>query len=197
MNNFLSYLKRTVALLLGVFLFSFGVSGALASTTPTQVPSASYKNLIPNFRAVLVGSGTDPEDEGNLNVSGNMTTVGDLLTDSFDTYSASQLNVTGYITAPNFGDVYFVNSSGYTSAGSGIYTATASCTHGDYIVGCTGEVGSPSSTKQYYGSIATYSGATIFTKRYVCTTYGSTSSVTAQAACFAPSDEQGTNSSGI
>ena len=183
-------------MLLGVFLFSLGIGAAIASTTPTQTPATSYSELIPNFRAMLVGSGTDPSNEGDLNVTGNMTVVGDLVTDSLDTYSASELNFTDYFTAKHFGDAYFVNSSGYSTVISGVYSSTAACTYGDYLVGCTGYVTSPSSTNRYFGSIATKSG-TLFTKRFTCTSYASTTAITSQAACFSSSDEQGTNSSSI
>lgn len=183
--------------MLGALLFSFGMGAAIASTTPSQTPATSYSELVPNFRAILIGSGTDPSNEGDLNVTGNMTVVGDLVTDSLDTYGASELNFTDYFTAKHFGDAYFVNSSGYSTVSSGVYSSTATCTYGDYLVGCTGYVTSPSSTNRYFGSIATKSGATIFTKRYVCTSYASSTAITSQAACFAPSDEQGTNSSSI
>lgn len=183
-------------LLSGVLLFSFGISGAIASTTPTQTPATSYSEMTPNFRAMLVGSGTDPSNEGDLNVTGNMTVVGDLIIDSLDTYSASELNFSGKFNAANFGDLYFVNSSGTPSYSSSIYSATAACTAGDYLVGCTGYLSSPSTSKSYYGSIATKS-TLIFTKRYTCTSYASTSGITSQAACFAPADEQGSNTSSL
>lgn len=195
MKKLLDYFERLSAILIvGIFL-SFGISSAIASYSPSESPGNPYTLVSPNFKALLIGSGTSPTSSGDLKVTGDATVVGDVIADTLDSYSGGAISSADDVTATRFGDIYYKNSSGYTASGSYYYTS-ASCGLGDLMLECTGYLSSPSSTRYYYGSIATKSTSGSGTQ-YFCKAYASTTAVTSQATCWAAEDSQGTNTSSL
>ncbi len=187
--------ERLSSILIVGIMLSFGISSAIASYTPSESPGNPYTLISPNFKALLIGTGTSPTTSGDLKVTGDATVVGDIIVDTLDSYSGGAINSAAEVTATRFGDIYYLNSSGYTYSG-GVYYTSRSCGIGDLLLECTGYLTSPSSTKYYYGSIGSKTTSGSGTQ-YFCMAYASTSGVTAQATCWAPGDSQGTNTSSI
>lgn len=229
MKNLFTYFERISATLVVGLLISFGISTVLASYTPSQTPGDPYELITPNFNALLIGSGTDPTSTGDLKVTGNTTTIGDLIADTIDSYSGAGITVSDDVdvigtvktdkidnytsgatidisaptTATTFGDIYYKTSS--TSANractatsadcpsgatSGFYYTSASCTSGDYLLGCSGYLSTSTTTANYKGAYVVKSGT-----QYFCKAYGNTTSISSVATCYSPNDVQGTTTS--
>ncbi|MEK9167022.1 MAG: hypothetical protein AAB836_01840 [Patescibacteria group bacterium] len=204
MKNLFTFFERISATLVLGLLFSFGISTVLATYTPSEAPGDPYELITPNFNALLIGNGglADP-DEDNLKVEGTVTTLGGLITDYLSSESGGEIAASSALTATTFGDIYYKNSTSYSTcsssscpayaAGTTLYYSTgASCTAGDYLIGCSGNL--TSATSSYY-----YKGAYVkkLSTTYLCRAFANTTSVASTAICLSPDDSQGTTTSDI
>lgn len=200
MKKFFDYFERLSSILIVGFLLSFGISSAIAIYTPSEAPGDPYTLISPSFNALLIGSGTSPTSSGDLKVTGNSTVVGDVIVDTLDSYSGGAIDSKAPVTGKSFGDIYYASGTGYTTVSTGVYSTQTSCLADDLMMECTGYLTSPTSTKYYYGSIATKSTTSTLggvSIQYFCKAYASTTGVKSQATCWSPTDSQGTNSSSI
>ena len=204
MKNLFTFFERISATLVLGLLFSFGVSSVLATYTPSEAPGDPYELITPNFNALLIGDGglTDPTAD-DLLVEGTATAIGGFVTDYLSSESGGEISSSSALTATTFGDIYYKNSTSYStctsstcpaySAGTTLYYSTgATCTAGDYLIGCSGNLTSATSTYYYKGSFIKKSGTT-----YICRGFANTTSISSTAICLSPNDSQGTNTSDI
>lgn len=137
-------------------------------------------------------------------VTAGLSVNGTITTDTIDNYtSGGPVNISAPATATTFGDIYYKegSSSSYRACNaiaadcpsgstSGFYYTAASCSAGDYILGCTGWISSSSTTAYFKGAYVVKSST-----QYLCKAYGNTTSINSLATCYSASDKQGTNSS--
>lgn len=168
MKNLFNFFERISATLVLGLLFSFGISAALASYTPSEAPGDPYELITPNFNALLIGNGglTDPSQD-DLKVEGNATVIGDVITDAIDNYSGSavtvsaglsvngtvktdtldnytsgsSVTVSAPVTATTFGDIYYRKSSASTGVACSSSTCPTGSTSGYYYVPASCAVG--------------------------------------------------------
>ena len=204
MKNLFTYFERISATLILGVIFSFGISSVLATYTPSVAPGDPYELITPTFNALYIGNGeiTEPSDD-NVYVEGVVTAIGGVTTDYLYSESGGDIDVSTGITADGFGDIYYKNSTSYSTcsssscpayaAGTTLYYSTgASCTAGDYLIGCSGNL--TSATSSYY-----YKGAYVkkISTTYLCRAFATTTSVASTAICLSPNDSQGTTTSDI
>lgn len=195
-KQMIEFFKNISVLGIASFILALGMSSAMASYEPSTSPGSAYELITPNFNALLIGRGTDPTSNGDLKIMGNTTVIGDVITDTLDSYSGGEITSSANIVAPAFGDVYYLGSTPTdNTSSSGIFSATKSCASGDLMLSCNGYLTSPSTSGTgYFGSEIS---KTVSTSTYTCTAKAGARGVIAQTVCWSPSDDSGTNTDDI
>ncbi len=98
MKKLFTYFERISATLLVGFLISLGISTVIASYTPSGTPGDPYTLITPNFNSLLIGSGTDPRSAGDLKVTGDTVTIGNMVADAWNSYSGAGVTIADDLT---------------------------------------------------------------------------------------------------